>query len=96
MVLIFTTISILMEFGLTIAFTATYGFPTMSPTDGALIPMGTGSGQTMAGHGALSLHGAGLLFIMGAGAGIEGLGGSGHLDSSGGQVGLPGEAVTPI
>ncbi len=68
----------------------------MSPTDGALIPMGTGSGQTTAGHGALSSYGAGLLFIMAAGAGIEDLAGSGHLEPSGDQVGLPGEAVTPI
>jgi hypothetical protein len=50
----------------------------------------------MAGCGALGLFGAGLLFIMADGAGIEALAGSGFLEPSGDLAGSRGAVVICI
>ena len=96
MFLIFMIIFLRMEYGSIIVQMGMCGSPATCPTDGVLIPADIGSGQTLAGCGAPGLYGAGLLFIMAGGAGIETLAGSGYLEPSGDLAGSPGAAVICI
>ncbi len=96
MFLIFMIIFLRTEYGSLIVHMGMCGSPETCPTAGVLIPADIGSGQTMAGCGALGLDGAGLLFIMAGGTGIETLAGSGYLEPSGDLAGSPGAAVICI